>query len=39
LIDLNKFEEHPQMSAISDLLTVNMIARCIQARLGQPCGN
>jgi len=37
--DLSKFEQNPEVSAIGDLFTVDMIARYIQGRLGQPCGN
>jgi acyl carrier protein len=36
--DLNRFEQHPEVSAIADLFTVEMITRYIQAKLGQPCG-
>jgi hypothetical protein len=34
--DLSKFEQHPEVSAISDLFTVDMITRYIQSKLGQP---
>jgi acyl carrier protein len=37
--DLSKFEANPEVSAISDLFTVNMITRYIQGKLGQPDGN
>ena len=37
--DLSKFEQNPEVSTIGDLFTVDMIARYIQGRLGQPCGN
>jgi acyl carrier protein len=37
--DLSHFEQHPEVSAIGDLFTVDMIARYIQGRLGEPCGN
>nr|ALS89796.1 acyl_carrier: acyl carrier [uncultured bacterium] len=32
--DLSKFEKDPEVSAISDLFTVEMIARYIQGKLG-----
>ena len=37
--DLSNFEANPEVSAISDLFTVNMITRYIQGKLGQPTGN
>jgi acyl carrier protein len=37
--DLSKFEKNPEVSAISDLFTVDMIARYIQGKLGQPSCN
>jgi acyl carrier protein len=37
--DLNSFEQKPEVSAIGDLFTVEMITRYIQAKLDQPCGN
>ncbi|MGE3805653.1 MAG: acyl carrier protein [Gemmataceae bacterium] len=37
--DLNKFEENPQVSAISELFTVEMITRYIQGKLGEPSSN
>ena len=37
--DLSKFEQNPEVSAISDLFTVEMIARYIQGKLAQPNGN
>jgi acyl carrier protein len=36
--DLGSFERNPEVSAIGDLFTVEMITRYIQAKLGQPCG-
>jgi acyl carrier protein len=36
--DLSRFEQNPEVSAIGDLFTVEMITRYIQAKLGQPCG-
>ena len=36
--DLSKVEQNPEVSAIGDLFTVDMITRYIQAKLGQPCG-
>ncbi len=33
--DLDKFEKNPEVNAISDLFTVDMIARYIQGKLGQ----
>ena len=32
--DLSKFEQNPELSAISDLFTVEMIARYIEGKLG-----
>jgi hypothetical protein len=37
--DLNRFEANPEVSAISDLFTVDMIARYIQGKLREPNGN
>ena len=37
--DLSKFEQNPELSAISELFTVEMIARYIQGKLGGPSGN
>src|SRR5262249_53259799 len=37
--DLGRFEQNPELSAIGDLFTVEMITRYLQGRLGQPCGN
>jgi acyl carrier protein len=37
--DLGKFERNPEVSAIGDLFTVDLITRYIQGKLGQPCGN
>src|SRR5437773_5742565 len=37
--DLSKFEDNPEVSAISDLFTVDMITRYIQGKLGQPSKN
>ena len=37
--DLGKFEQNPEVSAISDLFTVDMIAKYIQGKLGGPSGN
>ena len=37
--DLSKFENNPEVSAISDLFTVDMIARYIQGKLGEPSRN
>jgi hypothetical protein len=33
--DLSHFEKNPQVSAISDLFTVEMITRYIQGKLGE----
>jgi acyl carrier protein len=35
--DLSTFEQHPEVSAIGDLFTVDLITRYIQAKLDQPC--
>ena len=37
--DLQKFEANPEVSAISDLFTVDMITRYIEGKLSQPNGN
>jgi len=37
--DLAGFEKNPEVSAISDLFTVDMITRYIQGKLGTPSGN
>ncbi len=37
--DLSRFEKDPELSAISDLFTVEMIARYVQGKLGGPSGN
>jgi acyl carrier protein len=37
--DLSNFEKNPEVSAISDLFTVDMITRYIQGKLGQPSSN
>ena len=37
--DLSGFERNPEVSAISDLFTVEMITRYIQGKLGEPSGN
>jgi len=37
--DLSRFEKNPEVSAISDLFTVDMITRYIQGKLAQPNGN
>jgi acyl carrier protein len=37
--DLSKFESDPEVSAISDLFTVEMIARYIQGKLAGPSAN
>ena len=37
--DLSHFEKNPEVSAISDLFTVDMITRYIQGKLVQPNGN
>ncbi len=37
--DLSKFEQNPDLSAISDLFTVEMIARYIQGKLAEPSNN
>jgi acyl carrier protein len=36
--DLSKVEQNPEVSAIGDLFTVDMITRYIQGKLGQACG-
>ena len=35
--DLSKFEQNPEVSAVGDLFTVDLITRYIQGKLGQPC--
>jgi len=37
--DLSKFEKNPDVSAISDLFTVDMIARYIEGKLAEPSAN
>ena len=37
--DLSKFEKNPEVTAISDLFTVDMITRYIEGKLGQPSAN
>jgi acyl carrier protein len=37
--DLSKFEKNPEVSALSDLFTVDMIARYIQGKLNEPSNN
>ncbi len=37
--DLERFEANPEVSAISDLFTVEMITRYIQGKLGRTNGN
>jgi acyl carrier protein len=37
--DLSQFEKNPEVSAISDLFTVEMITRYIEGKLAQPNGN
>ena len=37
--DLSDFEKDPQLTAISDLFTVEMITRYIQGKLGEPSKN
>jgi acyl carrier protein len=37
--DLTRFEKNPEVNAISDLFTVEMITRYIQGKLGEPSGN
>jgi acyl carrier protein len=34
--DLSKFEQNPDVSAIGDLFTVDMLRRYVEAKLGQP---
>jgi acyl carrier protein len=37
--DLSNFERNPEVRAISDLFTVDMITRYIQGKLGEPSKN
>ncbi len=37
--DLSKFEQNPEVSAISDLFTVDLITRYVEGKLGEPNGN
>ena len=37
--DLSKFEKNPEVRAISDLFTVDMITRYIQGKLAEPSKN
>ena len=37
--DLGEFEKNPEVRAISDLFTVDMITRYIQGKLGEPSSN
>ena len=37
--DLSRFAENPEVGAISDLFTVELITRYIQGKLGEPSGN
>lgn len=37
--DLSKFEKNPEVTAISDLFTVDMITRYIQGKLAETNGN
>jgi acyl carrier protein len=37
--DLSEFEKNPQVGAISDLFTVDMITRYIQGKLAEPVNN
>ncbi len=37
--DLSEFEKNPQVTAISDLFTVDMITRYIQGKLAEPVNN
>src|ERR671933_534855 len=37
--DLSKFEQNPEVAAISDLFTVDMITRYIEGKLSQPSSN
>jgi acyl carrier protein len=37
--NLSGFEKNPEVSAISDLFTVDMITRYIEGKLGGPSGN
>jgi acyl carrier protein len=36
--DLSAFERNPAVSGLADLFTVGMVARYVQAKLGQLCG-
>ena len=36
--NLSKFEQNPEVGAVGDLFTVDLITRYIQGKLGQPCG-
>jgi hypothetical protein len=35
--DLSTFEKNPEVSALGDLFTVDLVVRYIRAKLGQPC--
>ena len=37
--DLSKFEQNPEVTAIGDLFTVDMITRYIEGKLGHPSKN
>jgi len=37
--ELERFEQNPEVTAIGDLFTVEMITRFIQRKLAQPCCN
>jgi acyl carrier protein len=37
--DLSKFEKNPEVSAISDLFTVDLITRYVEGKLAEPNGN
>jgi len=37
--DLSSFEKNPEVKAISDLFTVEMITRYVQGKLAEPNGN
>ena len=37
--DLSRFEQNPEVGAISDLFTVDLITRYIQGKLGEPNNN
>ncbi len=37
--DLSKFEQNPEVSAISELFTVELITRYVEGKLGEPSGN